>query len=721
MVPYLGDFAEDATVYMPFNTFDSNDPAASVTITDLVAGDVHIHKDGSTTQKTTSNGITVSIDFDTITGNHLISIDTSNDTGDAGFWVTGSDYHVRVEGTTVDAGTINAWIGHFSIQNRYSAGALRPTTAGRTLDVSATGEAGIDWANIGSPTTAQNLSGTNIDVDQVVASVSGNVDGSVGSVTGAVGSVTGAVGSVTAAVTVGTINANVVNASALATDAVNEIVDQVWDEAQADHVAAGSMGLIASEVADILVDTAEIGAAGAGLTNINLPDQTMNITGNLSGSVGSVTGAVGSVTGAVGSVAGNVDGNVSGSVADVLAISGSAATANNLETLFDGNEGFYSAYSGPCGPGVYLNDAAANTNTANGVDGTVGNPVSTIAAAKTLADSMSLDRIYLVNDSSITLAATMVDYEFVGIGEITANVIDLGSQDVSNSTFYNVAIQGTQGGSGRILARDCALQDPGAGDTTLHIFACRCGIVDRIQIDTSNDNVFDACYSLVAGASAPIIQATGAAGTVAVRHYSGGIEFESLSASHNVSVETDGQVIFAASCNVNANVSLRGNMTITDNTAGMASLTQEAVFNRAAINAEADTAISDAALATAAALATVDSNVDAILLDTAELQGDWADGGRLDLILDARAAEATVAALNDISVADILTTQMTESYNADGTAPTLAQALFMILQQAGEFSISGTTITVKQLDGTTTAATFTLDSATNPTSRTRAT
>lgn len=46
-----------------------------------------------------------------------------------------------------------------------------------------------------------------------------------------------------------------------------------------------------------------IGTAGAGLTNINLPNQTMdivgNITGNLSGSVGSVTGAVGSVTAAV--------------------------------------------------------------------------------------------------------------------------------------------------------------------------------------------------------------------------------------------------------------------------------------------------------------------------------------------------------------------------------------------------------------------------------------
>jgi hypothetical protein len=37
--------------------------------------------------------------------------------------------------------------------------------------VSAGGEGGIDWGNIGNPTTAQNLSGTNIDVDQVVASV----------------------------------------------------------------------------------------------------------------------------------------------------------------------------------------------------------------------------------------------------------------------------------------------------------------------------------------------------------------------------------------------------------------------------------------------------------------------------------------------------------------------------------------------------------------------
>ncbi len=46
----------------------------------------------------------------------------------------------------------------------YSSGLtpLQPTVAGRTLDVSTTGEAGVDWANIGSPSTSVGLSGTTI-------------------------------------------------------------------------------------------------------------------------------------------------------------------------------------------------------------------------------------------------------------------------------------------------------------------------------------------------------------------------------------------------------------------------------------------------------------------------------------------------------------------------------------------------------------------------------
>ena len=148
-------------------------------------------------------------------------------------------------------------------------------------------------------------------------------------------------------------------------------------------------------------------------------------------------------------------------------------------------------------------------------------------------------------------------------------------------------------------------------------------------------------------------------------------------------------------------------------------------------------------------LAATQASIDAIETDTNELQGDWADGGRLDLIQDIIAADTTTdipaliataqADLDTITgsdgatlataqgnyapakVADILTTALTEAYAADGAAPTLTQAVMLILQHLSESSISDTTKTVKKLDGSTSAATFTLDDATTPTSITRAT
>jgi ribosomal protein L12E/L44/L45/RPP1/RPP2 len=126
-------------------------------------------------------------------------------------------------------------------------------------------------------------------------------------------------------------------------------------------------------------------------------------------------------------------------------------------------------------------------------------------------------------------------------------------------------------------------------------------------------------------------------------------------------------------------------------------------LSSADVNAACDTAISDAALATAAGLATVDSNVDDILTDTSST------------------IPALITALNDISVSDILTTAMTESYAAAGSAPTLAQALFLIQQLLADHVASGTTLTVRRLNGTTTAATFTFNDADNPSGITRST
>ncbi len=73
------------------------------------------------------------------------------------------------------------------------------------------------------------------------------------------------------------------------------------------------------------------------------------------------------------------------------------------------------------------------------------------------------------------------------------------------------------------------------------------------------------------------------------------------------------------------------------------------------------------------------------------------------------------------AIAALWTTALTESYSVDGAAPTPAQALFVIMQRLTEFAISGTTITAKKLDGTTTAFTLTIDDAVSPTASTRAT
>jgi hypothetical protein len=73
------------------------------------------------------------------------------------------------------------------------------------------------------------------------------------------------------------------------------------------------------------------------------------------------------------------------------------------------------------------------------------------------------------------------------------------------------------------------------------------------------------------------------------------------------------------------------------------------------------------------------------------------------------------------TAAGFSTVQLAESYAAEGTAPSLAQAIFLIMQMLTDKSVSGTTLTVTKLDGATTAATFTLNSSSNPSSITRAT
>lgn len=127
-----------------------------------------------------------------------------------------------------------------------------------------------------------------------------------------------------------------------------------------------------------------------------------------------------------------------------------------------------------------------------------------------------------------------------------------------------------------------------------------------------------------------------------------------------------------------------------------------------AVAADAVTEI-QSGLATSAALTSAAGDITTILGQT----------GTTGVVV--AAASKTGYTLSNAGIDALFTRQLTESYAADGAAPTLTQSLMLIQQLLGDFSISGTTLTLKKVDGSTTAATFTLNSASAPTSITRAT
>lgn len=123
-------------------------------------------------------------------------------------------------------------------------------------------------------------------------------------------------------------------------------------------------------------------------------------------------------------------------------------------------------------------------------------------------------------------------------------------------------------------------------------------------------------------------------------------------------------------------------------------------------------------------IAAVKSDSAAILVDTGTtldtaIAAILADTGT-DGVVVATASKSGYA-LSNAGIDALYTRQLTEAYAADGAAPTVAQALLQIQQMLTEFSISSTTLTVKKLDGTTTAFTLTLNDASAPTAITRAT
>ena len=431
---------------------------------------------------------------------------------------------------------------------------------------------------------------------------------------------------------------------------------------------------------------------------------------------------------------------------------------------------------------IWFDSNASNTNTVSNVDGTSGNPVSTEAAVVTLSANLNINRIKVAPGATYTLASTYNNYFFDGDG-IWALV--LGGQDVGGTTFKGANVSGIGTGSTEILFIAGEIGTATIHPFHMHAVALTgtltLGAVGNYAIGNSHSGIAGSTTPIIdMGASIGNVNLTmpGYDQGVEIRNLnSTGVDLFSISGQ--------GQIIYAASSSGAANrrgewkVTNNGTVTETvdDNTANLDSITGAAgaLLDSTATSAQLvddmldealsghnvagsvgkalrqikegvvaeEATINDASATTTDFITTLTSAVDNFYIDVSLIFIDGVlkgqskpissyDGSTKTVTLD----EALTSAPGDgdafiiktdhvhpISqiVTGILTTQMTEDYAADGVAPNLAQAIFEILQQSGEFSISGTTITVKKLDGSTAAMTFTLDDATNPTSRTRAT
>jgi hypothetical protein len=144
---YLGDFAEDSVVRLFFTTHDK-DGAAVAPSSALENADISIYKNGSVTKKSTVNGVVMTSPFNSVVGLHYLSIDTSNDTGDGGFWTVGGEFVVVLSpDETVDGEIVVSVVGSFSIERTGGAIAtLRSRLVGTILTGNHSAQSGDSYA-----------------------------------------------------------------------------------------------------------------------------------------------------------------------------------------------------------------------------------------------------------------------------------------------------------------------------------------------------------------------------------------------------------------------------------------------------------------------------------------------------------------------------------------------------------------------------------------------
>lgn len=145
---YIGDFRVAA---VHDHKFTSRSFSSGVPTTLAGSPVLSAYKDNNTTQTTT--GITLTVDFDGVTGLNNVRIDTADS-----FYAAGSNIDIVVTtGSVGGVSVVGEVIYSFSIEARSN---LMPTTAGRTLTVGADGMADTNVQKVNDVTLVGDGDGT---------------------------------------------------------------------------------------------------------------------------------------------------------------------------------------------------------------------------------------------------------------------------------------------------------------------------------------------------------------------------------------------------------------------------------------------------------------------------------------------------------------------------------------------------------------------------------
>ena len=235
--------------------------------------------------------------------------------------------------------------------------------------------------------------------------------------------------------------------------------------------------------------------------------------------------------------------------------------------------------------GKYQNGAvwigpSANTNTVSYVDGIITNPVSTVAAAKTIADALNIRRFHTIRTGATQIAAAMPGYGFDGTSWSCTTTG--GSRDVGTSSFTNAKVIGGiyAGTTGRIWWNNCEF-DTGITVGISHMQECV--FSGTLTLSEAGDYDFIDCASIVAGTSAPVFAIPAGTVNVSFRRWSGGISITGITTATTISIDlvSGGTVTLAGA---DGNVQIRGMCSaVTDSRTGTPTLGTTAVVNQTTI------------------------------------------------------------------------------------------------------------------------------------------